>query len=66
MSLLDYAQRESTILELPIESEIVDGLSSRNFVDSKPFECRSQESGQIFVYVIDVFEMRGQGIVDVN
>ena len=54
------------VLALAGESELILWLSIGNLVDAEPLVGRSEKAGKVPFDVLDVVELRGQWVVDVN
>jgi hypothetical protein len=54
------------VLALASEGELVLGLSVRDLVDTEPLVGGTEEAGQVALDVLNVVQLVGQGVVDVN
>ena len=57
---------EPLVLALASESELVLRLAIRNLVDAEPLVSGPEKAGKVSLDVLDVVELRGEGVVDVN
>lgn len=54
------------VLALAGERELVLWLSVWDFVDSEPLICGSQETWKVALDILDIVELGGQWVVDIN
>lgn len=57
---------EPLVLALASESELVLGLAIRDLVDAEPLVSGPEKAGKVSLDVLDVVELRGEGVVDVD
>jgi len=65
-TLVDDVHGVLLVLALAGEGELVLGLSVGDLVDTEPLVGGTQEAGQVTLDILDVVELGGQRVVDVD
>lgn len=65
-ALVDDVESVLLVLALAGESELVLGLAVGDLVDAEPLVGGTQEAGEVALDILDVVELGGQGVVDVD
>lgn len=65
-ALVDNVHGVLPVLALAGESELVLGLSVGDLVDTEPLVGGAQKAGQVALDILNVVELGGKGVVDVN
>lgn len=65
-TLVDNVQSVLLVLALAGESELVLGLAVGDLVDAEPLVGGTQKAGEVALDILDVVELGGQGVVDVD
>ena len=63
---LDDLEGVGLVLGLAVEGELVLGLAVGNLVDAEPLLGGLEESGHLLLDVLNVVELRGEGVGDIN
>jgi len=65
-TLTDNVHGVLLVLALARESELVLGLAVGDLVDAEPLVCGTQKAGQVALDVLNIVQLGGQGVVDVD
>jgi hypothetical protein len=65
-TLMDHVHGVLLVLALAGEGELVLWLSVGDLVNTEPLVGGTQEAGQVTLDILDIIELGGEGVVDVN